>query len=384
MDKIPHVALIIETSSTYGRALLEGVRRYMVSHSPWSVFLDQSDIFSRTPAWLSTWRGDGIICRTRRSAIELRDSNCALVDLSDIDPPHEGIPRIESDHEAIGRLAAEHLLGRGFSRFAFCGHSEHRWSRMRQKGYTERLRHEGYQVDILDTVWNERRDQSWEGEQERIAAWLLGFSGPTAVFAANDLQGQHVLDACARAELSVPEQIAVLGCDNDIIVCELGQPALSSIVPNAEEIGARAAEMLDILMRREPPAEGHQLIAPISICERQSTDITAIDDPVMQQALQLIREQSCMGLRVEELLDHLQISRTNLERRFRKHLDRSPHAEIRRIQINRAKELLAGTDLTLDQIARLCGFEHPEYLSVVFKRLEQETPGSYRQSTRSD
>ncbi|MBI1368477.1 MAG: helix-turn-helix domain-containing protein [Planctomycetes bacterium] len=382
MPHIRQVALIVETSSIYGRRLLEGVNRYVQTHRPWSIFLDQSDLFARPPAWLATWRGDGIICRTRRSLLAIDPRRQPIVDLSDIEEPRPGVPRIESDHAAIGRLAADHLLNRGFRRFAFCGFSDHRWSELRHDGFKNRIAATGHDVHSYRSTWSGRRDRSWVVEQRRIERWLRRLKKPVGIMAANDLRGQHVLDAAARANLAIPETVAVIGCDNDELLCSLGRPPLSSVVPHAARVGYEAAGVLDRLMDGRHVKASSLLIEPLDVVTRQSSDVLAIEDALVAESLRIIRERASFGLSVEELLEELAVSRTTLERRFREQLGRSPHAEIRRAQLKRVKELLAGTELPLDRIARLTGFAHPEYLSVLFKRTERITPGRYRRQSQ--
>jgi LacI family transcriptional regulator len=198
------------------------------------------------------------------------------------------------------------------------------------------------------------------------------------IFATNDMRGQHVLDACARQNIAVPEQVAVIGVDNDEVLCNLCNPPLSSIIPDPESIGYVAAEWLDRMMQGEAPAISTKEIAPQGIAIRQSSDAFAVADPVLANALRFIRERACEGLTVQELLEHLCVSRSWLERNFRKVMNRSPQAAIRLAQIKRCKELLRTTSLPLEKIARLTGFEHPEYMSVVFKRETGDTPGQYR------
>jgi LacI family transcriptional regulator len=177
----------------------------------------------------------------------------------------------------------------------------------------------------------------------------------------------------------VPEQLAVIGVDDDYPFCDLCDPPLSSVVPNAQRIGYQAAETLDGLMAGEPLAAQEILVEPLGITTRQSTDILAIDDPAIAAAVRLVRERACEGLRVSEIAKQVALSRPVLERRFRKYLRCSPQVEIRRVQIARAKRLLVETDLPLKSIASMAGFVHPEYLSVVFKRDTGITPGAYRQ-----
>jgi LacI family transcriptional regulator len=188
-----------------------------------------------------------------------------------------------------------------------------------------------------------------------------------------------VLDACARGDLLVPEQAAVIGVDNDELLCGLCNPPLSSVIPNPEGIGYEAAAWLDRMMQGEKASDDAMLeVPPLGITVRQSTDIFAVPDAEIARALRFIRDHACEGVTVQDVLNHLRVSRSWLERGFRNHLGRSPQAEIRRTQVARCKELLRMTDLPLERIARLTGFKHPEYMSVLFKRETGETPGRYR------
>ena len=189
-----------------------------------------------------------------------------------------------------------------------------------------------------------------------------------------------MLDACAREDIAVPEEVAVIAVDNDELLCGLSNPPLSSVIPNPQRIGYEAAELLDRLMSKEASDHDNIEIPPLGIASRQSSDILAIEDPDVAAALRYIREHACHGITVHDVLDHVPVSRSWLERNFRKRLNRSPQAEIRNVQIKQCKALLATTDLSLERIAGLTGFEHPEYLSVVFKRETGQPPGQYRRS----
>jgi LacI family transcriptional regulator len=176
----------------------------------------------------------------------------------------------------------------------------------------------------------------------------------------------------------VPEQAAVIGVDNDELLCNLCNPPLSSIIPDPEQIGYEAAKWLDRLMQGETPTDMVKEIPPQGIAVRQSSDVFAVSDPILAKALRFIRERACEGMSVQDLVDHLRVSRSWLERSFRRLLNRSPQSAIRMVQIKRCKELLLSTPLSLERIAQLTGFEHPEYMSVVFKRETGDTPGHYR------
>jgi LacI family transcriptional regulator len=380
----PSVVIMVETATIYGRRILHGITRYLRSHEPWSVFLEQHELGVEPPPWLGRWKGQGLITRvmTPEFAVWLRKSKLAVVDLNDR-IGNAGFSRINSDDDAIGRLAAEHLLDRGFRSFGYCGFSYELWAERRRLGFSQRLAEAGFPCAAFESAWVMSRTGSWERQQEQINAWLIQLPRPVGLFACNDMRGQHVLDACTRLGWSVPEEAAVVGVDDDALLCELCDPPLSSVIPSAERLGYEAAELLDQLMRGQAPTGADRFLPPVGVSTRQSTDVLAIDDPQTAAAVRFIREQACQGATVADILRAVPQSRTALERKFRKYLGRSPQSEIRNVHIKRARQLLAETDLKLDRIAELCGFEHPEYLSVVFKRETGQTPGHYRRSAHA-
>jgi LacI family transcriptional regulator len=385
----PHVALIVETSSAYGRRVLRGVTRYVRTHQPWSIFLEQRALTTELPGWLKGWRGDGIISRAtdRRLVEALAGSKARVVDLTD---RHEGagFPSIRSDDDAIGRLAAAHLLERGFRSLAFCGFERESWSGRRHAAFAAAARLAGAACALYESPWFGPDAPDWEDEQEGLTAWLRGLPKPVGVMACNDVRGQHVADACARIGTAVPEEVAVIGVDNDELVCELCDPPLSSVIANPERIGFLAAELLDSMIRRGGGGAGAETapevrtVEPLGVATRQSTDIAAIDDPDVALAVKLIRENACKGITVDDLLARVPLSRSILERRLRKHLSLSPLGLIRQTQIKRIQQLLVETDLPLDRIGPLAGFKHAEHMCVVFKREVGQTPGAYRRQSR--
>ena len=380
-----HVALIVETSTIYGRKLLRGITKYVRTQAIWSIFLEQRGLTESVPEWLRDWDGDGIISRvtTPELADHLIARGMPVVDLTDMHG-EIGLPRIWSDDSSIGRLAAEHLLERGFRQFAFCGFTDHHWSANREAGFAEAtVGAKCHLATSYNSPWGGPDAHRWEDEQEEIGSWLHSLPKPIGIMASNDMRGQHVLDACARLEIAVPEEVAVIGCDDDEILCELSNPPLSSVVPNPEQIGLEAAELLHRMMvcdenDRSSLREVRRMIPPIGVSTRQSSDVLAIDDPLIAAAVHYIRENACTGVTVDDILSNVPISRSMLERGFRRYVRRSPHAEIRHVQLKRVCQLLGETELPLDRIAELTGFKHPEYLSVVFKREMKETPGQYR------
>lgn len=373
----PRVALLVEMSGIYGRRILEGVRRHQRVRGSWSLFLDQRELRSPPPPWLLRRHWDGIICRstTPELARAFRRSGTPVVDLNDL-YDGLGLPRVRSDMRAIGRLGAGHLRDRGYRRFAFCGFSGETWSAERRDGFVAALA--GAAVAEFSSPWRGPHAPAWDRDQDRLAGWLKRLPTPVGLMACNDVRGQHVLNACKSAGLAVPDQLAVVGVDDDQVLCELCSPPLSSVRPNAERIGYEAAELLERLMGGEATAASDLLVEPLDVVTRLSSDAVGIDDADVAAALTLIRAEACHGLTVRRLVARLAVSRSQLERRFRAHLGRSPHAEIRAAQVRRAQQLLTDSDLPLAEVARLSGFSYPEYMSAVFRRLVGTPPGAYR------
>jgi LacI family transcriptional regulator len=373
----PQVALLIETSVIYGRRILAGIARYLRSHHRWSVFIEQHELGTPPPTWLTSGHWDGILSRPTDHAMArlFYRMRVPAVDLNDL---YENLdmPWVGSDHVSIGRMGASHLLEKGFRNFAFCGFAGELWSTQRFKGFCSVVPQKN--VPLYETPWRGPNIPRWDRDIEQIANWVIGLPKPTGIMTCNDVRGLHVLDACSRAGVLVPEEAAVVGVDNEEIMCELCSPPLSSVAPNPEVIGYAAAELLDALMMRKSPPQLRISVDPIRVFCRQSSDVMAVSDWAVASAARFMREQALHGCRVSDVLQKVNMSRAALEKRFRRHLNRSPKQEIRRIQLERIKQLLVETDFTLETIAGLAGFEHAEYMSVLFKRETGQTPGKYR------
>lgn len=377
MRKRPAVALLIETSNAYARGLLEGVMAFVGERQPWSIYLPEQGRGSAPPAWLARWKGDGIIARieTPEIARVVVRTRKPVVDVSAARLV-KSVPYVETDDAAIAAMAAAHLLERGFKRLAFCGDSRFQWSKLRREAFEGEAKKAGAEVRVHDVPAAQ--------EHDALVDWVRRLPKPVGVFAAYDIKAQQLLDACREADIAVPEEAAVLGVDNDELLCRLATPPLSSVVPNTRRTGYVAAELLDRMMRKEKvKAEAH-LIPPLGVHARQSTDILAVEDPEVAAAMRYIREHACDGITVEDVLRAVPLSRRVLERRFRDVARRTPHEEILRLRLERVKQLLADTELSLERISTLAGFAHPEYMSVAFKREVGVTPGCHRAQIRPE
>lgn len=380
------VALLVETSSVYGRQLLKGFLRYIQTDTRqhWQVVLEERDLNAETPAWLNDWTVDGLLsrCTTAELKQQVLDRGIAFVELTDRLGSSQ-VDMVRSDDAAIGRLGAEHLQERGFRHFAFCGFSDEAWSRRRQQAFQQYVSQiDGADCHFFQSPWYGPQVQPWERQREGMIQWLQSLPKPVGIMACNDLRGKQLIDGCRDAEIPVPETAAIVGVDNDELVCNFCLPPLTSILPNAEAIGFEAARLLDRQLQgtADPPQE--YCIPPLGVSVRQSTDIVAVQDQSLAQALQYIRDHACLGISVGDVVKETGVSRSSLERKLRLLLGRTPQQEIRNVQLKRACALLAETSLSIEEVAIRCGFDHPEYMHVVFKRELKITPGSYRRSAQ--
>lgn len=375
---LPQVALLIETSNAYARGLLRGIRNYVLQHGPWSIYLGEQRRGERVPAWLERWRGDGIIARVETAPIARALASMA-VPLIDVSAARHlsGVPFVETDDHAIALVAAEHLRDRGFDHWAFCGDARFRWSLNRQEAFARIAASWGLPCSIFPGLRSRGGVPQWQQQRRELGRWLTSLPKPVGVLAAYDISGRQVLDACRELEIAVPDDVAVVGVDNDELLCDFAAPSLTSVEPAAVQTGYEAARLLHLLMRGEavPPAV---LVPPLGIVTRGSTDVLAISDPDVKSAVRFIREHALQDIHVEDVMRQAVVSRRILENRFKKLLGRTPHEEIERVRINFVKELLRNTELSLQQIAARCGYKHVEYMCVAFKRATTLSPGRYR------
>jgi LacI family transcriptional regulator len=381
----PRVALLIESSRSYGRELLMGIARYVRIHGPWSIEFEEGDPGEHFPKWFDRWKWDGILARVSSPAMAevLSRTGVPVVDLS-ASLPEARFPRIRSDENLVGRMAAEHLMERGFKNYAFCGFNGMDWSDMRRASFEQRVSEGGFSCHVFDKTEPRQGDSGLgyeeHGEQyeRELLGWLQSLPKPCGLMTCNDSRGRQVLNCCREVGLAVPDEVAVIGVDKDEIYCELSDLPLSSVILNTQQIGFEGAELLSRLMAEGSTDFQSILVKPLGVLARQSTDVLAIDDRFIAAALRHIRENACDGLDVEDILKVVPLSRSVLERRFSKILGISPKGEILRIRLDRVCRLLAESDLTLAEVAGKAGFEHPEYMNRLFKGKMGITPGEFR------
>jgi len=379
-----HVALLLETSREVGRGLLRGVRRYARLHGPWGLHVMPGDLVQTLPT-MRAWGGTGIIARipTARIARAILKTGLPVIagplTARQLAPsnPLSKLSEIRANGEAVGRMAAEHLLERGLRHFAFVGvPRQTNWVERREAAFVQRLAEAGCSCAVYPAPPASERD--WGREQKRLGRWLRAQPKPLGVMAALDARGRQVIEACIESGLRVPDEVAVIGVDNDELLCELCDPPLSSIALNAEKAGYEAAELLERLMRGEKVPPRCISIEPTHVVARQSTEIAATGDAKIADALRFIRHEANRPLSVPDVAAHIGLSRRSLELRFRRALGHTVLTEIRRVQLERVRAFLIETDLPIGQIAAQCGFANGNYLGKIFRRECGETPQRFR------
>ncbi len=297
------------------------------------------------------------------------------------DSDAQAFPTVCSDDVAVGRMAADYFTARGFKRLAYCGDPDRTWSQQRMAGFTQRASEHGIQVVHLSRVRTPAKSNSLNSAID-CEQWLLSTPKPLAVFAGNDLLASSVVGHCRRNSIRVPEDVSVLGADDDDLFSQLRKPYLSSIRLNATEIGGRALSVLVDLMANGRSASTMCRIPPIRVVNRLSTDIFGIEDGLVCEALRTIQRELEKPCSVKMLCRRLNISRPTLERRFKESLGRSPAAEIERLQMELARDLVIDSNLKMTTIAARTGHSTSKHFSTSFRRYWGQTASSMRSASQ--
>jgi LacI family transcriptional regulator len=380
--KYVHIALLVDTATSWGRRLITGVTSYSRQVGPWSIWIEDhgQDEQLRLPPG---WRGDGVIARVTSTemARQLKRAHVPVVNISGVQLPSANFPRVTSDAHAVGRLAVQEFLNRGFRNLAYVDGSNRSYISSRYEAFNEFAKRAGHMTFHYSA---ERRAKfpTWEAQQTDLMRWLRELPKPVGITTFASRRGNEIIDACRRAKVAVPDEVAVLGGDNDEVICEASHPPLSGVIIPSEQMGFEAAALLHRLMHGKKPPKKPILIQPTGIVTRRSTDVLAIDDVDVATAIRVIREHAVEGIRVEEILREVAISRSSLERRFHQILGRSPAAELQRVRLEAAKRLLAESDMTMFDVAAASGFGSAEYMSFVFHRSLRLTPAKFRTAMR--
>lgn len=382
-DRSPHVAVLVDTATSWGRRLIRGIVRYSEHHGPWHLSVEARGQNDNLPL-PAGWKGHGVIARigSGRMLRALESTRLPVVNISAIDLPHNSFPQIITDYRKSAQLAVQHFCDRGFRRFAYSGLPRTGFGRRHRDAFREAVDELGFTCDVYEPLRPRSGAHHTRKRQAHTIAWLQSLTKPVGIFTWATDPGRDLLEACRVAGISVPYEVAVLGGNFDELLCDTAWPPMSGILVPSEQIGREAATLLDGLMHRQKAPNSPILIPPTGVVEKRSTDTLAIDDPDVAQALTIIRNRAFQSMQISDILQGVQVSRRSIERKFAQILGRTPTEEIRRVRMAKAKSLLAETSMPMQAIAQACGFATYNYLTRVFTQENGVTPRDFRKKVQ--
>jgi LacI family transcriptional regulator len=360
------IVLLLETSREFGRQLIIGIAHYARLNGPWTFYKEPIDLKSSIPH-LTSWKPDGIIMRDSLVTQELLKLKIPTI-LAIHDSSYlKDLPIIKTDSCSIAGMASKHFIAKGYKNLAFCGFDNYDWSEGRKYFFNRFNSEAGFKTHNFLQPKN-IKNQGWEKEQRHVIRWIKDLPKPVGIFACNDDRGQNILEVCKLLNLKVPEDVAVVGVDNDPMICEIGDPPLTSIALNVESAGFEAARLLDQLIRKKKIAGRQIMVTPSHIVQRQSSDILAVNDTEVAAAIHYIKKNAKNKILVSDVVKTTTISRRTLEKRFKKIIHRSIYNEIRQVRVEWISKLLIETALPISQIISLFDFTDGEHISRYFKK----------------
>ncbi|HPA18279.1 MAG TPA: XylR family transcriptional regulator [Verrucomicrobiae bacterium] len=388
-ERPKRVILIYDPMRASDMKITQGIADFARAQSAWQLFFHEGKCANKQPPDFEGWPADGVIC------------SCHILKATN-GTGHWGVPLVAfggtwtgnpscdrcvhcvaADHAAVGRMGADHFLQRGFRHMAFCGYcseEDQAWSAPRAEAFA----HRAAEANVpCQTFSPNGAAEPWPTIHRTLADWIRILPRPVGLMAANDRRARQVLEACHHLGVKVPEDVAIVGADDDPLVCELCQPTLSSIDQSGRQIGRDTAALLDALMRGEQPPPGVRIVPPAGITERRSSDIIAVQDNLASAALAHVRAHACEGIKIADVASALDISRSTLQTRFKYAVGRTIHDEIRRVRLETARRLLSALDLPIKQVADRSGFRTVQHMTAVFRQFLGTTPAAFREEARA-
>ena len=389
LTETPRIVVVVSTALKSNRDKLAGVFQYVQLHTPWNIQLVDQKLDDPTIANIRKWRPSGIIIgrmsETTQNVLSL-GIPVVVMDSKRNFAPHsaKNVHFITCDAEAIARVGAEYLKRKGFAHFAYiCDKQGSEWALERSRFFKARAERDGLDCALFTPHRKPggATEKDWEQVQSRLIDWLLGLPKQTAVFVANDFLGREILDLCQLAKLQVPSDLAILGCDNDEMLCENTTPPLSSIEPDFESCGYQAAQLLEQLMFHGPATPSDLFYGAKRIVERESTQFRPKTlDTRVRTGLDFIRLNAARSIGVCDIARHMAVSRRSAELLFRKHLDHSIVEEVQLARIGKLKRLLVETNRPITQLYSLCGYQSEAHAKRLFKRIVGLSMSEYRKT----
>lgn len=374
-------------------SLLQGIARYNQFHGPWMFYVEGPLMVyeENNPCLpklvLSRLAGvdqkiDGLITRNPRLDIKLIQKGLPTIVAIHTREQIPNIPYVLTDHEAIGKMGAEYMMHLGFKHFAFCGFEDMFWAKLRCQGFTDTINQAGFSPFTYGT---KVKPVSWSKTLDSLKEWASTLPLPIGVMASHDDLAIHLIEACHKAGLHIPDDIAILGVNNeDLFFCNLMSPPLSSLVLKVEEAGYQTAQLMEQLLNGEKMEGQKIIIKPSHVISRQSTNILAIDDKELRTALRFIRDNARMPIQVEDVVKSTSLSRRVLEKKFRKQVNSTILEEINKIKIAQIQLVLRETDMSTEQISNYMNFSSRSNFNRFFLRETGLTPKTFRTKTQSD
>ncbi len=380
--KVRNVGVVIDLDWPYKRhhEVFAGIHHYATTHSKWRINLD---LYAGQTLKSRRLSYDGIIGRiTSQTAGTAGSADISMVNVW-ISSPARDVPTVVPDVKAAGRMAAKHLLAKGFVNFGFLGFKQHSANAIELEGFQSTLSEKGFSCTSLMVPASYTSDpKKWQRFITKLDEWIDTWPLPMGILASYDLLGRYLICACERKDLSIPKHVAVVGSNNEPVICSHPEPSLTSIDLGYEKVGYHAAKLLDKLMRGgNPPAEP-LLIQPAALMPRHSTDLQVVEDRTIAAALRFISDNIHNRISVDDVAQSVEANRRTLERQFRTVLNQSIAGEITRLRVERVKRLLVENDMTIKHIASNSGFRDGMQLGVVFKRVTGLSPTAYRKKHR--
>ncbi len=382
----PRIAVLVDTSTTWGRGILRGVARRCRERAPWEIFVEPRGQLERMRLPRG-WVGDGVIARIDSSqmAQELQATRLPVVNVSGIRVSEGGaFPRVTTDWIASGRMAARHFLDRGFQHFAYLELEGLEYVQEHRQAFQQAVGAAGATFTSQQIRPAAGAEPDWRLDLAQLAAWVRNLPKPVAVLCWNAGSARELIFACHEARIHVPEEVAVLSQADDELLCETSLIPISGIAVASDQIGYLAASVLEGQLHGRLPDKAHTLVAPAHIVARQSTQTIAMTDPLLIKAMSHIRQNAvCPSLGVPELARQVGASRRVLERHFARVLDRSPAEEIRRTRLETARQILVQTRLPMSRVAEASGFSSQSNLTVAFNRAFGVSPLQFRKQQQA-
>lgn len=378
------IILLTDFGEEYGTNLLKGVTRYSQEHGPFA-FCRMPTYYRETRGmdgilkWAKEWKANGILGQFYNNAnLEALLREGIAVVAQDFKERHKNVPNISGDYKRVGIMGAEYFLQKGYKNFAFYGFKNIVWSRERGQAYEERLKQEGYTVHYFEHKRQFKSRELWYYKPSALSKWLKSLPKPIALMTCDDNQGLHITEACRLAKIRIPEEVAVLGVDNDEILCNLSDPPLSSIGQNVVKGGYEAARLLHTMIKTNNKEFYDITVEATTIVTRNSTDIYATRDEYIGMALKYIHSNIDKNLKVEDVLKQVPLSRRSLEKRFHKVTGYPVYEYIFNHRIEKFTQKLLETDDSIFEIAMDLGLNDGKNIARQFRQIKGCTPTEYR------